>query len=308
MFRFEPEFLSLLQEKFRFRRRPTNTSGKPCSFSYKSLSDSLRLFVEDHLSSLNLELFKHYSSRSKYSGFGDDNLHRVFKNTDPGWNPSRELVDLLCYYAFDCSYKEAVSRRLISDGLSTYKALKSKIELGGTNLAKHATPVALLASDVVHRNHEIEREILSELSSTTRQLIRDLKQLIRDAAEAELGVYRSVPAIDMSRASEYYQEASSGYNMLYVYAEKYSRLGLVLNNPHNPSDKEIYDISLVQFSPDLAVFETVESWVLLWYDQRTKEYPKEEMYKVKNRQTYTIVNLPEGWRIRAVHFPEYDNT
>lgn len=128
MFRLENDFRLILEKKYEDRPVKSNITGKRLKYSKPNLSDSIHDYIhdKDKLSKLNPELYKRYAYRDKYSGYKKDNLYRVFNTNDPNWNPSRDLIDLLCYYAYDKPYEACVKEGLMKNNLEQFYLLKTE--------------------------------------------------------------------------------------------------------------------------------------------------------------------------------------
>ena len=305
MFRLPALYWEKLGEAYRRHRRPVGVAGKPLAFSVPRLVTSLDYFIEDALGSLNPSLFRYYSAKATYKRYGKDNLYRAIQSEDPYWNPTRELVDLLCYYVFNVSYENAVRASLLPDNLRAYANLKSQSGVKGSSTLKAQKHAPIIVIDVVLRNREIEQAILERSSEQVKDTIKELKQLIRDACQSEMNAYKAVPLVDLKEVAKRYKYNSPAYHLISDYVEDKKKKGLALHK--KTATFEFYDITLTELTRDKATFESVEYWLLRWYDKQLDRYPPEETYKVKNRQTYTIIRSRGTWRISNVFFPEYDN-
>lgn len=306
MFRLPVDFIDLLKKKYNDRRRPTR-AGKAVGYSIPNLVISISYFIEDSLEESNPELYRHYKSRLAYKGYNKDNIYRIVNHQSTQWQPSKEFTDLLCYYAFDKCYEDAVEEGLLHDNRLNFYALKAATPFKVRNPPKNSLKNQSLAIDIIRKNKEIEQSILEKKNAQFKNKIDRLKELIRGAADAEMQAYKAVPDIITTGLLEFFEADSPAFNMVYVYLVEYKQKKLILTNPNNPTEHKIYEIILVHYSENEATFETVEYWLLRWYNVEKSEYPSRETYKVKNRQTYTLVNCSKEWKIRSIFFPEYDN-
>ena len=126
MFRLENSFWEKLENKYRKSPVISTVTGKPLKFSVNNLTQSLQDFIDKNLRGLDVGLYQIIKQRNKNIGYKKDNIYRLFKATNPDWNPYQELVDLLCFYSFNMPYEEAVNKGLISNNLSQFILLKSE--------------------------------------------------------------------------------------------------------------------------------------------------------------------------------------
>lgn len=125
MFRLPPTFRRTCEEAY--SKRPIRSAnGKAYKCSINKLSESIQVFIETELNDakLDIELFGIYTSRGRYKGYQKHTLYRFFDH-DINWEPSRDLVDLLCWYAFGRSYENAVKDSLVEDKIEEFQYLKS---------------------------------------------------------------------------------------------------------------------------------------------------------------------------------------
>ena len=124
MLRFDKNFREILEKKYRSRAVYSNRTGKALRFSMKNLITSIEKFIELELQKHDDELYKIYSHKTQ-SGFKKDNIYRMFLTNNLDWKPKRDLVDLLCYYAFSHSYETSVIAEELPDNLAEYRSLKT---------------------------------------------------------------------------------------------------------------------------------------------------------------------------------------
>lgn len=125
MFRFEHSFQETLQQKYRQRPVTSERSGTLLRYSIPNLILSIEHFINSELQKLDDELYKIFRHKTN-RGYGKDNFYRLFKRNNLGWNPKRDLIDLLCYYAFDHSYERSVLCGLMQDNLAEFRSLKTE--------------------------------------------------------------------------------------------------------------------------------------------------------------------------------------
>ena len=68
-----------------------------------------------------------------------------------------------------------------------------------------------------------------------------------------------------------------------------------MSNPANPSTKRLLAIDVKEIRGNEAVVRTTEYWYLRWWStvEQRYRYP----YRETNRQTYLLVNTPDGWLV-----------
>ena len=125
-FRLENIFWERLENKYKKKPVVSNITQKPLKFSTQNLIQSLDDFINNVLININAELYYTLKHRHKNVGYKKDNIYRLFRADNPEWNPKKELVDLLCYYAFDMSYEEAVDKRFLANNIDKFRLLKSE--------------------------------------------------------------------------------------------------------------------------------------------------------------------------------------
>lgn len=130
------------------------------------------------------------------------------------------------------------------------------------------------------------------------------KELVRRACLAEFEAYQAVPEIKTDMLVDYFIDKSSAFNRIYTYLVDHAESGLIISNEHNPSDFEIYEMSVTRMTDEEVIIETQEYWLLQWYNTRKKKYFEDDMYNAKNRQTYKLVRIDGCWKIKSLFFPE----
>lgn len=126
MFRLDKKFWKALEKKYQETPEISPVSKKPLKFSINNLIQSLHDFINNKLQNLDGELYRVLNHRRKNVGYKKDTLYRLFQTNNPRWNPSKELVDLLCFYCYNISYEDAVKKGHVSNNTEQYKFLKSE--------------------------------------------------------------------------------------------------------------------------------------------------------------------------------------
>lgn len=126
MFRFDNTFWEILEGKYKKRPLKSPVTGKLLQFSVNNLILSIQEFIDVNLNELDTELYRIIKQRNKNIGYKKDILYRLFKTSNPEWNPSRDLVDLLCFYAFGLSYEQTVKEKLLANNINNFRILKSE--------------------------------------------------------------------------------------------------------------------------------------------------------------------------------------
>src|SRR5579863_440083 len=100
-------------------------AGTPFQYNgIRSLQGVIKVYINKELKKLDGELYDFFKSKTNRTGYGTANLFRVFSTTNSKWNPSSELVDLLCWFTFGMSFEASVLEGKISNDVVSFKKLR----------------------------------------------------------------------------------------------------------------------------------------------------------------------------------------
>lgn len=122
-----------------------------------------------------------------------------------------------------------------------------------------------------------------------------LEKVVAACIDAEFEAYQSLPTIDESRLWRCFHHKGAAYQDLLHTLNQLARRGWVLTNPFNPSTKRLLSIDVKKVSDSKAFVRTTEYWYLRWWSSIEGKY--RYPYRETNRQTYILIDTPEGWLV-----------
>ena len=136
MFRItDPDFLTKLELFFdKYEKSKVEPHDRiKIRFSEKKLTSSLKAFALKELKVLNPGLqdyFEQKATNAKYGGYSKETRHKLCCKmaADDTWDTSQEVINLLCYYAYQKSYLECVKAELLVDNTKEFNALNPEMD------------------------------------------------------------------------------------------------------------------------------------------------------------------------------------
>lgn len=122
-----------------------------------------------------------------------------------------------------------------------------------------------------------------------------LEKVVTACIDAEFEAYQALPTIDESRLSRWFNQKGAAYRDLVHTLTQLARRGWVLTNPLNPSTKRLLSIDIKHVYDGKAFVRTTEYWYLRWWSSIEGKY--RYPYRETNRQTYILIDAPEGWLV-----------
>lgn len=122
-----------------------------------------------------------------------------------------------------------------------------------------------------------------------------IEKVVAACIDAEFEAYQALPTIDEARLTKWFARTGAAYNDLIHTLTKLAQRGWVLTNPLNPSTKRLLAIAVSKVDGGKAWIRTTEYWYLRWWS--TVEGKYRYPYRETNRQTYILIETPDGWLV-----------
>lgn len=123
--------------------------------------------------------------------------------------------------------------------------------------------------------------------------IKEFNALIRNANDAELGIYRQLPNIDTSKLDDYFIKNGMAKGLITSTVKRMYRnnLSLVIA----PSSYRILKVECKSKTDTSVMVETNEYWYLRWSNRFT--HADTLLYDVENVQLYQLLKEGNKWKI-----------
>src|ERR1044072_6391780 len=122
MFHLPNEFrkkLSSLELKIK-----TLDTVKTTAFCWDILPMAFSYFIDEELRELNEDIFEVFKN---HTGYSRATILKAFSKTNKD-TPSRDLIDLICYFIEKKNYVQCVSYKYLENNIVSYEKLKTKIQ------------------------------------------------------------------------------------------------------------------------------------------------------------------------------------
>ena len=122
-----------------------------------------------------------------------------------------------------------------------------------------------------------------------------IEKFIVDCVDAEFDAYLALPAVKKESLAKFFLLNGPAYNDLINTLTLTGARSWILNNPGNPSTRQIFNIRINEIENDAAIVKSTQHWYFRYWSLIEKKYPL--IFRETIRITYFLKKIDGSWFI-----------